>query len=160
MGSSISLFLKIHHSREVLVAYSLAFFSQPKILATGYFCYWGRFNPGYVIVGSFPITMPVFNLILTHCYPPEIVKWFSLDICFFFLWKELACERECSRGEDYRLIKLTITDYSVWVVYPSSLDCDFLFPDLFTPQIFGAIDFSFLSLFLFFLFLFLLIWRA
>ncbi|KAF5957539.1 hypothetical protein HYC85_004764 [Camellia sinensis] len=24
----------------------------------------------------------------------------------------LACERECSRGEDYRLIKLTITDYT------------------------------------------------
>lgn len=26
---------------------------------------------------------------------------------------ELECERECSRGEDYRLLKLTITDYSV-----------------------------------------------
>lgn len=26
---------------------------------------------------------------------------------------ELECERECSRGEDYRLVKLTITDYSV-----------------------------------------------
>ncbi|OMO85915.1 hypothetical protein COLO4_21380 [Corchorus olitorius] len=26
--------------------------------------------------------------------------------------KELACEMECSRGEDYRLIKLTITDYN------------------------------------------------
>ncbi|KAF3776690.1 hypothetical protein EJ110_NYTH47635 [Nymphaea thermarum] len=24
---------------------------------------------------------------------------------------EIACERECSRGEDYRLIKLTISDY-------------------------------------------------
>ncbi|MBA0875627.1 hypothetical protein Goshw_023478 [Gossypium schwendimanii] len=26
--------------------------------------------------------------------------------------KELACEMECSRGEDYRLIKLTIIDYN------------------------------------------------
>ncbi|OMO73231.1 hypothetical protein CCACVL1_17382 [Corchorus capsularis] len=26
--------------------------------------------------------------------------------------EELACEMECSRGEDYRLIKLTITDYN------------------------------------------------
>ncbi|KAF2299354.1 hypothetical protein GH714_031678 [Hevea brasiliensis] len=25
---------------------------------------------------------------------------------------KLACDRECSRGEDYRLIKLTITDYN------------------------------------------------
>lgn len=30
---------------------------------------------------------------------------------FFYL--ELACERECSRGEDYRLIKLAIIDYNV-----------------------------------------------
>lgn len=29
------------------------------------------------------------------------------------MFKELACERECSRGEDYRLIKLTITDFNV-----------------------------------------------
>ncbi|MCH97445.1 HAT family dimerization domain containing protein, partial [Trifolium medium] len=27
--------------------------------------------------------------------------------------KELECERECSKGEDYRLIKLTITDFNV-----------------------------------------------
>ncbi|KAL3813437.1 hypothetical protein ACJIZ3_014705 [Penstemon smallii] len=26
--------------------------------------------------------------------------------------KELECERECSHGEDYRLIKLTVTDYN------------------------------------------------
>lgn len=30
-----------------------------------------------------------------------------------FVDLELACERECSRGEDYRLIKLTIIDYNV-----------------------------------------------
>jgi hypothetical protein len=30
--------------------------------------------------------------------------------------KELECERECSRGEDYRLIKLTITDFNVGAV--------------------------------------------
>ncbi|KAH9331745.1 hypothetical protein KI387_003853 [Taxus chinensis] len=32
-------------------------------------------------------------------------------LCFFKL-SEIACERECSRGEDYRLIKLTVFDYS------------------------------------------------
>ncbi|XWS30194.1 hypothetical protein CRYUN_Cryun24cG0096500 [Craigia yunnanensis] len=30
--------------------------------------------------------------------------------------KEFACEMECSRGEDYRLIKLTIIDYNVQVI--------------------------------------------
>ncbi|XP_052196886.1 uncharacterized protein LOC127804141 isoform X2 [Diospyros lotus] len=34
------------------------------------------------------------------------------SVCFGLHGTELACERECSRGEDYRLIKLTITDYS------------------------------------------------
>ncbi|GFZ19267.1 hypothetical protein Acr_27g0010060 [Actinidia rufa] len=35
------------------------------------------------------------------------------SLCFGLHGTELACERECSRGEDYRLIKLTITDYTV-----------------------------------------------
>lgn len=35
-----------------------------------------------------------------------------LNVSVFSLIKEIACERECSRGEDYRLIKLTITDYN------------------------------------------------
>ncbi|RVW30434.1 hypothetical protein CK203_037330 [Vitis vinifera] len=35
-----------------------------------------------------------------------------IHILLFSSVKELACERECSRGEDYRLIKLTITDFS------------------------------------------------
>ncbi|GAB4827350.1 hypothetical protein Ancab_034237 [Ancistrocladus abbreviatus] len=34
------------------------------------------------------------------------------SICFGLSGIELACERECSRGEDYRLIKLTIIDYN------------------------------------------------
>ncbi|KAF7129459.1 hypothetical protein RHSIM_Rhsim10G0045300 [Rhododendron simsii] len=34
------------------------------------------------------------------------------SVCYGLHGTELACERECSRGEDYRLIKLTITDYS------------------------------------------------
>ncbi|KAL5582211.1 hypothetical protein UlMin_014653 [Ulmus minor] len=34
------------------------------------------------------------------------------SICFGLHGTELACERECSRGEDYRLIKLTIIDYN------------------------------------------------
>ncbi|XVE83714.1 hypothetical protein DITRI_Ditri16bG0108900 [Diplodiscus trichospermus] len=33
------------------------------------------------------------------------------SICYGLHGTELACEMECSRGEDYRLIKLTITDY-------------------------------------------------
>jgi hypothetical protein len=41
-----------------------------------------------------------------------------LDFVFFhfYMFKELECERECSRGEDYRLIKLTITDFNVGAV--------------------------------------------
>ncbi|KAL3526576.1 hypothetical protein ACH5RR_011232 [Cinchona calisaya] len=34
------------------------------------------------------------------------------SVCFGLHGSELPCERECSRGEDYRLIKLTITDYN------------------------------------------------
>ncbi|XP_027359288.1 uncharacterized protein LOC113867962 [Abrus precatorius] len=34
------------------------------------------------------------------------------SICYGLYGTELACERECSRGEDYRLIKLTITDFN------------------------------------------------
>ncbi|KAJ9173227.1 hypothetical protein P3X46_016386 [Hevea brasiliensis] len=34
------------------------------------------------------------------------------SICYGLHGTELACDRECSRGEDYRLIKLTITDYN------------------------------------------------
>ncbi|CAN1235757.1 hypothetical protein LINPERPRIM_LOCUS4603 [Linum perenne] len=33
------------------------------------------------------------------------------SICYGLHGTEVACERECSRGEDYRLIKLTIIDY-------------------------------------------------
>ncbi|XP_058081096.1 uncharacterized protein LOC131229220 [Magnolia sinica] len=34
------------------------------------------------------------------------------SICYALHGIELSCERECSRGEDYRLIKLTFFDYS------------------------------------------------
>ncbi|XP_022144427.1 uncharacterized protein LOC111014113 isoform X2 [Momordica charantia] len=34
------------------------------------------------------------------------------SICYGLHGTELECERECSRGEDYRLIKLTITNYN------------------------------------------------
>ncbi|KAI3417190.1 uncharacterized protein J3R85_014666 [Psidium guajava] len=33
------------------------------------------------------------------------------SICYGLHGTELACERECSRGEDYRLIKLSIMDF-------------------------------------------------
>nr|VDD26464.1 unnamed protein product [Brassica oleracea] len=35
-----------------------------------------------------------------------------LSICYGLHGTELACETECSRGEDYRLMKLTIIDYN------------------------------------------------
>jgi hypothetical protein len=42
---------------------------------------------------------------------------YSVFLDFVFLHgEELECERECSRGEDYRLIKLTITDFNVGAV--------------------------------------------
>ncbi|KAG2715578.1 hypothetical protein I3843_03G087000 [Carya illinoinensis] len=34
------------------------------------------------------------------------------SVCYGLHGTELECERECSRGEDYRLIKLTIIDYN------------------------------------------------
>ncbi|KAK6155037.1 hypothetical protein DH2020_009285 [Rehmannia glutinosa] len=34
------------------------------------------------------------------------------SICYGLHGIELECERECSRGEDYRLIRLTVTDYN------------------------------------------------
>uniref|UniRef100_A0A1D1ZHQ6 Imidazole glycerol phosphate synthase subunit HisH n=1 Tax=Anthurium amnicola TaxID=1678845 RepID=A0A1D1ZHQ6_9ARAE len=34
------------------------------------------------------------------------------SVCYGLHGTELTCERECSKGEDFRLIKLTITDYS------------------------------------------------
>ncbi|XWS44368.1 hypothetical protein CRYUN_Cryun15aG0039000 [Craigia yunnanensis] len=34
------------------------------------------------------------------------------SICYGLHGTELACEMECSRGEDYRLIKLTVIDYN------------------------------------------------
>lgn len=41
---------------------------------------------------------------------------YHVFLTFFYMVKELECERECSRGEDYRLIKLTIIDYNVGAV--------------------------------------------
>ncbi|XP_010923581.1 uncharacterized protein [Elaeis guineensis] len=34
------------------------------------------------------------------------------SICYGLHGTELSCERECSRGEDYRFIKLSIIDYA------------------------------------------------
>ncbi|XP_071915495.1 uncharacterized protein [Coffea arabica] len=34
------------------------------------------------------------------------------SLCLGLRGTELACERECSRGEDYRLIRLTVTDFN------------------------------------------------
>ena len=50
---------------------------------------------------------------LYKCLPLLYVDTYSFFFFLFYVVKELACERECSRGEDYRLIKLTIIDYNV-----------------------------------------------
>ncbi|XP_076891606.1 uncharacterized protein LOC143543067 [Bidens hawaiensis] len=34
------------------------------------------------------------------------------SVCYGIHGTEIACERECSRGEDYRLVKLTIIDFN------------------------------------------------
>ncbi|XP_051119607.1 uncharacterized protein LOC127243560 [Andrographis paniculata] len=34
------------------------------------------------------------------------------SVCYGLHGTELGCERECSRGEDYRLVKLTVIDYA------------------------------------------------
>ncbi|KAD7479479.1 hypothetical protein R6Q59_008306 [Mikania micrantha] len=34
------------------------------------------------------------------------------SVCYGIQGTEIACERECSRGEDYRLVKLTIIDFN------------------------------------------------
>lgn len=49
-------------------------------------------------------------------YIQLVITYICFSFPYFFMMKELACERECSRGEDYRLIKLTITDFNVLIV--------------------------------------------
>ncbi|XP_061365423.1 uncharacterized protein LOC133308750 [Gastrolobium bilobum] len=45
------------------------------------------------------------------------------SICYGLHGTELACERECSRGEDYRLIKLTITDFNAKKEQATVVEC-------------------------------------
>lgn len=45
------------------------------------------------------------------------------SICYGLHGTELACERECSRGEDYRLIMLTITDFNSKVERDVVVEC-------------------------------------
>lgn len=45
------------------------------------------------------------------------------SICYGLHGTELACERECSRGEDYRLIKLTITNFNSKVEREVVVEC-------------------------------------
>lgn len=47
----------------------------------------------------------------------------KFNLCYFCCL-ELSCERECSRGEDYRLIKLSIIDYAVRSDASLSIPCD------------------------------------
>ncbi|XP_059073061.1 uncharacterized protein LOC131076211 isoform X2 [Cryptomeria japonica] len=54
------------------------------------------------LVNKVSVTKFSLQLNLAACYRPYTLQ----------LKKEIACQRECSRGEDYRLIKLTIFDYS------------------------------------------------
>ncbi|ESW23285.1 hypothetical protein PHAVU_004G033900 [Phaseolus vulgaris] len=43
--------------------------------------------------------------------------------CYGLSGTELECERECSRGEDYRLIKLTITDFNTKKEQATVVEC-------------------------------------
>ncbi|KAL2335461.1 hypothetical protein Fmac_016674 [Flemingia macrophylla] len=45
------------------------------------------------------------------------------SICYGLCGTELECERECSRGEDYRLIKLTITDFNTKKEQTTVVEC-------------------------------------
>ncbi|MED6181055.1 hypothetical protein PIB30_015973 [Stylosanthes scabra] len=45
------------------------------------------------------------------------------SICYGLHGSELPCERECSRGEDYRLIKLTITDFNTKKERDTVVEC-------------------------------------
>ncbi|KAL1338189.1 uncharacterized protein LOC107471187 isoform X2 [Arachis duranensis] len=45
------------------------------------------------------------------------------SICYGLHGSELPCERECSRGEDYRLIKLTITDFNTKKEQVTIVEC-------------------------------------
>jgi hypothetical protein len=43
--------------------------------------------------------------------------------CYGLHGTELECERECSKGEDYRLIKLTITDFNTKKERDTVVEC-------------------------------------
>ncbi|CAH9109473.1 unnamed protein product [Cuscuta epithymum] len=45
------------------------------------------------------------------------------SVCYGLHGTELACERECSRGEDYRLIKLTVTDFKTMREWDVIVEC-------------------------------------
>lgn len=50
------------------------------------------------------------KLLLIFC----IFSFSGINLLLYLsLLEEMVCERECSRGEDYRLVKLTIIDYNV-----------------------------------------------
>ncbi|KAL5079229.1 hypothetical protein RYX36_007650 [Vicia faba] len=43
--------------------------------------------------------------------------------CYGLHGTELECERECSKGEDYRLVKLTITDFNTKKEQTTVVEC-------------------------------------
>ncbi|CAI8595345.1 unnamed protein product [Vicia faba] len=45
------------------------------------------------------------------------------SICYGLHGTELECERECSKGEDYRLVKLTITDFNTKKEQTTVVEC-------------------------------------
>uniref|UniRef100_I1N6A1 Uncharacterized protein n=1 Tax=Glycine max TaxID=3847 RepID=I1N6A1_SOYBN len=56
-------------------------------------------------------------------YIQLVITYICFSFPYFFMMKELACERECSRGEDYRLIKLTITDFNAKKEQATVVEC-------------------------------------
>lgn len=64
--------------------------------------------------GAYMIRSEAYQIIfLMIIYLNSYTVILRFQILLFSAAVELACERECSRGEDYRLIKLNITDFSV-----------------------------------------------
>ncbi|CAL5185947.1 unnamed protein product [Lathyrus oleraceus] len=45
------------------------------------------------------------------------------NTCYGLHGTELECERECSKGEDYRLVKLTITDFNTKKEQTTVVEC-------------------------------------
>lgn len=94
------------------------------------FSTWLFLHSCYILPGNFSCDLTWWDvdsamlLLSIFCYCVQFSKVWGT----FLHWSqfrgsglELACERECSRGDDYRLIKLNIVDFSVIIAKFSPL---------------------------------------